>query len=235
MTVGASVGSGLVTADETWLAAVWPFVRDNLPAPPARVVEIGCGPLGGFVPRMQRGGYAATGIDPEAPEGPDYRRVEFEHDDGLGSVDAIVACTSLHHVADLGDVLGKARVMLRPAGPLVIVEWARERFDEATAHWCFDRLAAAGDEHRWLRERQLEWQASGESWDVCCRTWAERERMHTGEEMLRELDALFDCRSLEWGPYFFPELDGADETEEQEAIDAGLVRATRIQYVGTPR
>jgi SAM-dependent methyltransferase len=223
-------------ADETWLATVWPFVRDNLPAAPARVVEIGCGPLGGFVPLMQLGGYAATGIDPEAPEGPEFRRVEFERDDTTGSVDAVVACTSLHHVADLGDVLGKARVMLRPSGLLVIVEWARERFDEATARWCFDRLAAAGDdEHRWLAERQQEWQASGKSWDDCCQAWAERERMHTGEKILQELDARFDRRTLEWGPYFFPELDGIDQTQEQAAIDAGLIRATRIQYVGTPR
>jgi len=225
-----------VTADETWLAAVWPFVRENLPAPPARVVEIGCGPLGGFVPWMLADGYHATGIDPEAPQGLEYRRVEFERDDATGHVDAIVACTSLHHVGDLGDVLVKVRTMLAPAGLLVIVEWARERFDEATARWCFERTAAPADgEHHWLCQRRLEWQTSGGSWDACCRAWAERERMHTGEEILHELDALFDCRSLTWGPYFFPELDGVDQAEEQEAIDAGLIRATRIHYVGTPR
>jgi hypothetical protein len=125
--------------------------------------------------------------------------------------------------------------MLPPAGRLVIVEWARERFDEATARWCFDRLGSSREgEHHWLCERQREWQTSGESWDICCRTWAERERMHTGEAILHGLDALFDRRSLEWGPYFFPELDGVDQTDEQEAIDAGLVQATRIQYVGVP-
>jgi SAM-dependent methyltransferase len=225
-----------VTADETWLAAVWPFVRDNLPAPPAAVVEIGCGPLGGFVPDLQRGGYVPIGIDPEAPEGPQYRRVEFERDESVGNVDAIVACTSLHHVSDLGDVLAKVWTRLAPEGVLVIVEWARELFDEATAQWCFDRLPASDDdEHRWLHERRREWHASGEPWEVCLRGWAERERMHTGEEILQELDALFDCRLLEWGPYFFPELDGVDEGEERDAIDAGLIRATRVQYVGTPR
>jgi hypothetical protein len=49
-----------VTTDERWLAAVWPFVRASLPAAPARVVEIGCGPLGGFVPRLESAGYRAT-------------------------------------------------------------------------------------------------------------------------------------------------------------------------------
>jgi hypothetical protein len=42
-----------VTSDERWLAANWPFVRGSLPAAPARVVEVGCGPLGGFVPMME--------------------------------------------------------------------------------------------------------------------------------------------------------------------------------------
>ena len=43
--------------DERWLSATWPFVRDHLPVLPARVVELGCGPLGGFVPRMRLLGF----------------------------------------------------------------------------------------------------------------------------------------------------------------------------------
>jgi hypothetical protein len=69
--------------DDRWLAAVWPFVRGQLPpAPataPATVLEVGCGTLGGFVPALWEGGYQALGVDPEAPEGSDYQRIEFEH------------------------------------------------------------------------------------------------------------------------------------------------------------
>ena len=67
-----------MTPDERWLAALWPSVRAPLPAPPVRVLEIGCGPLGGFVPMLQASGYEATGIDPEAPAGAAFRRVGFE-------------------------------------------------------------------------------------------------------------------------------------------------------------
>jgi hypothetical protein len=67
-----------VSPDERWLAANWPFVRAWLPAVPARVAEVGCGPLGGFVPRMEAESYQATGIDPQAPPGPSYRRALFE-------------------------------------------------------------------------------------------------------------------------------------------------------------
>ena len=107
-----------MTPDERWLAANWPFVRGQLPAAPARVVEIGCGPLGGFVPMLEAAGYQAIGVDPEAPPGPSYRQVEFERYETAGPADAVVACTSLHHVADLAGVLDQVGAVLvpRPGG-----------------------------------------------------------------------------------------------------------------------
>jgi hypothetical protein len=56
-------------------------------------------PLGGFVPMLRAKGYDAVGIDPQAPEQPHYQRIEFERDE-LPPHDAVVASTSLHHVAD---------------------------------------------------------------------------------------------------------------------------------------
>jgi uncharacterized UPF0146 family protein len=63
-----------VVAAERWLEAVWPVVRRWLPAPPARVLEIGCGRHGDFVPKLSSSGYDVIGVDPEAPEGIEYRR-----------------------------------------------------------------------------------------------------------------------------------------------------------------
>jgi len=63
-----------MTPDDGWLAAVWPFVSGRLPPTPATVLEVGCGTLGGFVPALREGGYQPIGVDPEAPEGSDYRR-----------------------------------------------------------------------------------------------------------------------------------------------------------------
>jgi len=67
-----------MTPAERWLATLWPLVRDRLPAPPVRVIDIGCGPLGGLVPMLRAKGYDAVGIDLAAPEQPHYRRIEFE-------------------------------------------------------------------------------------------------------------------------------------------------------------
>jgi hypothetical protein len=49
-----------MTPDDRWLAAVWPFVRGQLPSSPATVLEIGCGTLGGFVAALLDGGYQAV-------------------------------------------------------------------------------------------------------------------------------------------------------------------------------
>jgi SAM-dependent methyltransferase len=232
-----------MTPDERWLAAVWPFVRSWLPASPAGVVEIGCGPLGGFVPMLRSAGYDAVGVDPEAPDGPWYQRAEFERYAVPGPVGAVVACTSLHHVADVGAVLDRVAAALVPGGAMVVVEWARERFDEPTARWCFDRLPSASsgpatpphDDHNWLRERRDEWRASGLPWEGYCRAWAEEEGMHEGQAIVRALDALFDQRFLASGPFFFADLADVSEEDEQAAIAAGAIQAGRIAYVGRSR
>jgi SAM-dependent methyltransferase len=233
--VGAGVGCGGVTPDERWLAAVWPFVRAWLPGPPAEVLEIGCGPLGGFVPMLRSAGYQATGVDPEAPEGQWYHRVEFERFQVPEPARAVVACTSLHHVADVGEVLALAGAALAAHATLVVVEWARERFDEATARWCFQRLPQPAGDPGWLHQRCDGWRASGLSWDGYFRTWAAEEGLHSGREIVRELDARFDRQLLAYGPYFFPDLADVSENEEQAAIDAGEIQANRISYVSRQR
>jgi hypothetical protein len=54
--------------------------------------------------------------------------------------------------------------------------------------------------------------------------------MHTGQAILDALDARFSRQHIGFGPYFFADLSGTSETDEQAAIDAGRIRATRISY-----
>ena len=224
-----------MSPDQAWLAAVWPFVRAQLPPAPARVLELGCGPLGGFVPALQDGGYDAVGVDPQAPEGAGYQRVEFERYRPPRPVACVVASTSLHHVADLDAVLDRVTAALVGGGRLVVVEWGWERFDEATARWCFSRLAspAPGAEPGWLHRHREQWAASGQPWEAYCQAWAIQEGLHPGREIVAALDARLDRRLCVQGPYFFADLADTTEADEQAAIDAGQIQATRIQYVGT--
>jgi SAM-dependent methyltransferase len=213
------------------LAAVWPVVRVRLPAPPAQVVEIGCGPLGGFVPMLRSSGYESLGVDPEAPDGADYRRVKFEQLEPLNGMGAVVASTSLHHVGDPEDVLDRVAGALAPGGTLVVVEWAWEAFDEPTAEWCFERLGPDEDAS-WLHRRRDEWVASGKPWNASLNEWAQKEQLHAAETLLRLLDERFDREDVADGPYFFPDLAQTSEEDERAAIEAGRIRATRVDYVG---
>jgi SAM-dependent methyltransferase len=223
-------------ADQRWLAAQWPFVRLHLPAAPARVLELGCGPLGGFVPVLRGDGYAAVGVDPEAPDESGYHRVGFEDYLPALPVDAVVACTSLHHVADLDQVLDRVHGALAPGGRLIVVEWARERFDEVTARWCFARLTPETNaEAGWLHRHRDRWKSSGLPWPDYLRSWAADEGLHTGKRILAGLDARFHRRLCESGPYFFADLADTPEADEQAAIDTGTIQANGIRYVGRPR
>ena len=224
--------------DERWLRYGWSFVRAALPAPPAEVLEIGCGSAGGFVPALLQDGYAATGIDPNAPAGPAYRQTEFEGYGPARPADAVVASTSLHHVADLDVGLDRLAAALQPDGTVVVIEWASESFDEATARWCFARLPATGpaeEGYGWLAHRRDEWLASGQPWPQFLAERCAEEGMHAGADVLRALDARFTRLTCDYGPYFFSDLAGTGEADEQAAIDAGQIRATGIRYTGTLR
>jgi SAM-dependent methyltransferase len=210
---------------------MWPVVRGWLPAPPARALEIGCGPHGGFVPKLNSSGYDAIGVDPEAPEGVEYRRSQFERADLQSDFDVVVASTSLHHVVDPAAVIGRMASVLADAGIVVVVEWAWEDFDEPTARWCFARLGPDEDAG-WLYRRRDDWLASGQEWEAYLRGWAEREGIHSSAALLRLLDRSFDSQHLSRRAYVFPDLAGTSEGDELAAIEAGEIRATRIDYVG---
>lgn len=219
------------SSQENWLAALWPEVRSHLPRPPSVVVELGCGRFGGFVPRLADDGYQVIGIDPVAPEGPSYRQVEFEQSELPERVGGMIACTSLHHVAEPDRVLDRIASALAPAGVVVVVEWDWEGFDEATARWAFKRLDGSESES-WLHRRRDEWRGSGRTWEESMQGWAREHGLHSARGLLGELDARFERLSCARGPFLFPELSQTSEADERAAIEAGEIRALRVDYVG---
>ena len=216
-------------AAERWLAAIWPVVHAQLPAAPARVVELGCGPLGGFIPRLRATGYDAVGVDPKAPQEPGFHRVEFERAELPAEADALVASASLHHVANPADVLDRVAATLAQSGTVVVVEWAWEDFDESTAEWSFRRL---GSEEGWLRRRRDGWLGSGEPWSTYLQGWAREEGLHEAKRLLALLDERFERRQLSRGAYLFADLSSTSPEDEQRAIDAGEITAIRVDYAG---
>jgi hypothetical protein len=56
--------------------------------------------------------------------------------------------------------------------------------------------------------------------------------LHSAPRLVRRLDERFRRVTCERGAYFFTELAQTSEADELEAIEAGEIRATRIDYVG---
>src|SRR5215204_7789792 len=107
------------------------FVLRYLPPPPARVLEIGCGPVGDLTSAIAAAGYDIIAVDPLAPEGPRFRRIPFEDFTEPGPFDAVVASLAMHHMADLTRTAAAIVDLLVPGGRFILEEWDRERLLDA--------------------------------------------------------------------------------------------------------
>jgi SAM-dependent methyltransferase len=224
---------------ERWRKRVEEFVLGHIGDPPARVLEVGCGE-GELAGVMARAGHSVTAIDPRAPKGPIFRRVRLKELSDPGPFDYVVAILSLHHVEDLGSALDKIANLLRAGGALVVVEFAWDRFDEATAEWALERLPAATSPEKpsWLQRRCWEWVRGGQGGtralaEAHFAGWA-REGLHSSRRMRGELGRRFVERFFAWVPYLYPDLDDdTSEADESAAIEARAINATGFRYVGT--
>ena len=118
------------------------FVRAALPAPPARVLEIGAG-QGDLAAGLREGGYDVTAIDPASDDDAGVQRAALL--DVEGCFDAAVAVVSLHHVEPLGESCAHLATLVRPGGVLVVDEFDVERLDERAAQWWLSQRRAAGE------------------------------------------------------------------------------------------
>ena len=96
------------------------------------MLEVGCGD-GALARALVVDGYDVVAVDPEAPEGPIFRRTTIEAFDEQRPFDAVIASLSLHHVHDLGGVLDK--LVRLSSGPLVVNEFAWDRYEPITPEW----------------------------------------------------------------------------------------------------
>jgi SAM-dependent methyltransferase len=198
------------------------YALSQLPPPPGRVLEVGCGHEGGVAPALAAAGYNVLAIDPAAPEGPLYRQVTLEQLDDPGPFDAVVAGRVLHHVDPLGPALDKL-VALAPL--LIIDEFAWNHMDEPTVDWYQSQrrlLVATG--------RDPKGPASIEDWR------ARHSDLHPYETLRAEIDARYDELHFEWRPYFYLWLEGpASESLEAGLIAAGAIRPIGLRYTGVSR
>jgi Methyltransferase domain len=194
------------------------FTLSQLPSPPARVLEVGCGPRGGITPALVDAGYDAVGIDPDPPSGRNFRATTLEDFDEE-PFDSVVAERVFHHVHPLGAALDK---VARMAPLLILDEFAWDRMDDATQQWYEGQhgvLVAAGREPigppdiaRWREEH---------------------DDLHPSDVIRREAAQRFDERYFEWRPYLYRWLGGpASEQLEQSLLDAGAIQPIGFRWIG---
>jgi SAM-dependent methyltransferase len=219
-----------------WNEDIAAFVTASLPAHPGRILEVGCG-QGWLTHRLAGAGHDVRGIDPEAPEGPLFERATLRDFRDPGPFGVVVAILSLHHIDDLVGGLDKIDGLLAPGGSLIVVEFAWDRFDDATAEWCLERVPVEFDNGNWLHRRCAELRErvqegrplhARESF----RRWADAEGFHASTEILPELRLRWAERLFSWNEYLYPDLDGVTEAEERAAIGSGAIQALSFRFMG---
>lgn len=195
------------------------FVLAELPACPARVLEVGAGD-GDLARALGSAGYEVVAIDP-ASEDPAVARVALHDvDDAPASFDAAVAVVALHHVEPLARSCRRLAELVRPGGRLVLDEFDVELFDETAAGWWLAQRRSLGDEDR---------------------TPAEiiaflRHHCHSLGTMRAALEPWFELGPPVRGPYLYrfslpPELRATEEDD----IAAGRLPAIGTRLVGARR
>ena len=204
------------------------FAREQLPAPPARVLEVGCG-QGELTTALAIAGHDVLGVDPAAPQGEGFRRITLEDlDASEGPFDAVVASHSLHHIRDLDQALDRIVALLRPGGAIVLDEHGWDLADEDTLDWLYHQRRALaadgqGEAPASLEALQDEWQA-------------DHLGLHGFEALRAAVADRFEERLFEPVPFLHRLVGGvATEVLEQALIDAGAIRALGFRYAGVSR
>ena len=193
------------------------FVLSQLPPPPARVLEVGCG-AGELARALDAAGYDVVAVDPRAPDGPIFRRMRLGELGDEGPFDAAVARYSLHHIEPLDGAIDRIASLLASRGKLVVEEFGWDLVDEPTAAWIAEQLGR-------------------DSADAALAEWrADRQRLHRYGDLRRELDRHFEERLLEWHPYLHRSLERPElEAREREAVNRGEIAAIGFRYTGLRR
>ena len=196
------------------------FVLNQLPPPPGRVLEVGCGREGGVVALLAGAGYDVLGVDPDAPDGPGFRRARFQQVEG--EWDAVVAGRVLHHVHPLDDGIAH----LASLAPLLVVdEFSRDLIDPSGQDWYESQhrmLVAAG---------------AAPPGPPSLDEWGGRHAdLHSHDVLLDALRTHYEERVLDWVPYFHRWLGGpSSEALETSLVAAGAFPAIGYRWAGVRR
>lgn len=115
------------------------FVAAHVP-PRAAILEVGCG-AGHVAVELSSRGYQVLGVDSDEDviaraQARGAPVVQASWPDFRGApVDAVVFTRSLHHIHPLREAVSQSRAILRPAGTLLVEDFAFDEADPVTITW----------------------------------------------------------------------------------------------------
>ncbi|HZJ50781.1 MAG TPA: methyltransferase domain-containing protein [Actinomycetota bacterium] len=241
--LGSRGGTGSSEPAQVAIAETISYLKGVLPAPPARVLDVGCG-NGELLHALGAESYAVFGIDTDAEsiaraEARGGRAIEadflsFEHQ----PFDVVFFGRSLHHIFPLSAALERAQQLLVPGGLLVAEEFAIESVDTTTARWLYDLdsvLQAAEllrtDEPPHHAGHHEPSNSTGPRGHADMHDPLERWRIEheydppltTGEDMVAAIAASFEVRLIERVPYLYRSF-----CERLEASARGTAVGSRV-------
>jgi SAM-dependent methyltransferase len=198
----------------------WGYVRAALPAPPARVLEVGAGE-GHLAAALREQGYEVVAIDPAASDAGVEPVALHDLRQPPESFDAAVAVLSLHHVEPLDESFRHLAELVRPGGRLVVDEFDVDRFDERAARWWMDHADPARVDERVAPEEMVA--------DL-------RGHLHSVARVREALSSHFAVGEPLRGAYLHRwHMDGTQRDAEEGLIAAGRLPPTGARFVATRR
>jgi len=196
------------------------FARANLPAPPARILEVGAG-NGELARALAVAGYDVIAIDPE-PTGANVRTAALHClDEPAESFDAAIAIVSLHHVDPLAESCRRLAEVLVPGGTLLVDEFDVAAFDRRAAAWWLDQRHALGAGDTGTADELVD---------------AHRAHLHPLERIIEALEPHFFLGPPLRGPYLYHwDLNDSFRAAEEELIARGQIPAVGARFVARRR
>jgi SAM-dependent methyltransferase len=196
------------------------FARANLPAPPARILEVGAG-NGELARALVVAGYDVIAIDPE-PTGANVQTVALQClDEPAESFDAAIAIVSLHHVDPLAESCRRLAEVLVPGGALLVYEFDVAAFDRRAAAWWLDQRRALGASDNETADQLVD---------------EHRAHLHPLEQIIEALEPHFYVGSPLRGAYLYHwDLDDSLRAAEEELIARGHIPAVGARLVAHRR
>jgi ubiquinone/menaquinone biosynthesis C-methylase UbiE len=208
------------------------LLERHLPAPPARILEVGCG-AGDLACALQQRGYDVValdkseenvarartkGVEAATVSWPDFVDLPF---------DAILFTRSLHHIQPVSLALRRAHELLNDGGTLLVEDFAYHEASTRTILWfksMVDVLDAAGalnhDDNRFA-SRIAHAADAQEAWQF------DHVDIAPAAEMHNAIQSLFTLRAGAQTPHLYRYVSQVAKPDVADAVVAAVLKSER--------